>query len=202
MNEKLSFMPSLTDAYVIGMKNVTSIVVAVILYVLTVWIPYINVGTTIAISNLPVELSKGKVISPLSIFDAKYRNVMGEYFLLQGVMAAGIGIGFVFLVIPAIVISISWSMAVYLLLDKKISWAQCLTESNKMTMGYKWKIFFLQLALAFVIFITLMIGTNIPYIGWLIVLIAVIVGLCAAVSLNAVIYRELQKNDETPAVVE
>lgn len=30
MNEKLSFMPSLTDAYVIGMKNVTSIVVAVI----------------------------------------------------------------------------------------------------------------------------------------------------------------------------
>ena len=69
-------------------------------------------------------------------------------------------------------------------------------------MGYKWKIFFLQLALAFVIFITLMIGVNIPYIGWLIVLIAVIVGLCAAVSLNAVIYRELQKNDEKPAAAE
>lgn len=33
-------------------------------------------------------------------------------------------------------------------------------------------------------------------------LIAVIVGLCAAVSLNAVIYRELQKNDETPAAAE
>ncbi|WP_158214641.1 hypothetical protein [Prevotella sp. P5-50] len=32
--------------------------------------------------------------------------------------------------------------------------------------------------------------------------IAVIVGLCAAVSLNAVIYRELQKNDEKPVVVE
>ena len=31
MNAKLSFMPSLTDAYVIGMKNLTSIVVAVIL---------------------------------------------------------------------------------------------------------------------------------------------------------------------------
>ncbi|MCI7002129.1 MAG: hypothetical protein MR898_07445 [Prevotella sp.] len=32
--------------------------------------------------------------------------------------------------------------------------------------------------------------------------IAVIVGLCAAVSLNAVIYRELQKNDEKPAAAE
>lgn len=37
-------------------------------------------------NTIPIELSKGKVISPLFIFDGKYRKYMGEYFTLIGLM--------------------------------------------------------------------------------------------------------------------
>ena len=59
---------------------------ATVLWLLTIWIPYLNVGTTIAMNTIPIELSKGKVISPLFIFDGKYRKYMGEYFTLIGLM--------------------------------------------------------------------------------------------------------------------
>ena len=64
----------------IGIKNSLSLLGATLLWLITFWIPYLNVGTTIAINTIPIELSKGKVISPTFIFDAKYRRYMGEYF--------------------------------------------------------------------------------------------------------------------------
>ena len=77
MNEKLQFMPTITDALAIATKNMASIVVAVLLWAITIWIPYVNVGTTIALATLPVKLSKGEVISPTFIFDSEYRHIMG-----------------------------------------------------------------------------------------------------------------------------
>lgn len=47
---------------------------ATVLWLLTIWIPYLNVGTTIAMATIPIELSKGKVISPLFIFDGNTVN--------------------------------------------------------------------------------------------------------------------------------
>ena len=99
------------------MKNLLSILGAVVLYVLTIWIPYLNVGTTIAMTTIPIELSKGHVISPLFIFDAKYRRYMGEYFMLIGLMVMALIPAYLFLLIPGIVISYAWSLAFYLLLD-------------------------------------------------------------------------------------
>lgn len=83
MEEKLQFVPSLKDAFAIGVKNLVPIVLSVLLWLVTVWIPYVNVGTTIALATLPVKLSKGEMISPMFIFDSEYRHCMGEYFILQ-----------------------------------------------------------------------------------------------------------------------
>lgn len=199
MKEKLAFTSSLLEAYAIGMKNIASIIAAAVLYVLTIWIPYINVGTTIAICNLPVELSKGGVINPLSIFDAKYRHQMGEFILLYGVMLIGIIVAALFMYFPAIVIALTWSQAIYLLLDKKINWAQCLTESNRMTMGYKWKIFFLKIALAIPLYILMLIAGLLGVVGIILIIVIVMVGLAADISLEAVIYRELSKTDDEPS---
>lgn len=44
MEEKLQFVPSLKDAFAIGMKNLVPIVLSVLLWLVTVWIPYVNVG--------------------------------------------------------------------------------------------------------------------------------------------------------------
>ena len=193
MKEKLAFVPALTDAVALGTKNVASILGAAVLYILTIWIPYLNVGTTIAICNLPVELSKGKVVNPLSIFDAKYRRQMGEFILLEAMMQVGIGVAVLFLIAPAIVLGISWSQAVYLLLDKKLNWAQCLTESNRITMGYKWKIFFLKLVLWVIGGILAAMFSKL----FLLLLIVVMVLLAASIALDAVIYRELSSEEET-----
>ena len=61
--KKLDFAETLKDSIAIGVKNAPSVVVAVALWLVTIWIPYINIGTTIAISLLPVELAKGSVIT-------------------------------------------------------------------------------------------------------------------------------------------
>ena len=79
MNKKLDFKELLTNTITIGLKNFPSLIGCVVLWILTIWIPYVNVGTTIAIFTLPAALSKGKIISPLEIFNKKYFKFMGEY---------------------------------------------------------------------------------------------------------------------------
>ena len=54
MEEKLQFVPSLKDAFAIGVKNLVPIVLSVLLWLVTVWIPYVNVGTTIALSLIHI----------------------------------------------------------------------------------------------------------------------------------------------------
>lgn len=44
---------------------------------------------------------------------------MGEYFMLIGLMVMALIPAYLFLLIPGIVISYAWSLAFYLLLDKK-----------------------------------------------------------------------------------
>ena len=65
MNKKLDFKELLTNTLTIGLKNFPSLLGCIVLWVLTIWIPYINVGTTIAIFKLRAALRKGKFISPL-----------------------------------------------------------------------------------------------------------------------------------------
>lgn len=205
MNQKLAFVPSLLDALSIATKNLVPILLTVVLYVATVWIPYINVGTTIAICNLPVELSKGGIINPLSIFDSKYRHQMGEFILLEAIMIPAYLVALLFCFFPVIVLALSWSQAVYLLLDKKMNWALCLTESNKMTMGYKFKMFLLYAAVALAVWILLWLVITIfgdGFFGGLLILVIFVVAMMTRISLDAVIYRELQKNDCEADVVE
>ena len=130
----------------VGIKNAPSLIVATLLWILTIWIPYINVGTTIAMCSIPVSLSKGEVLSPTFIFDAKFRKKMGDFFILEGLMNMAVLFAMVFLIIPAYVLSYAWSQAIYLLLDKEITSTEALTMSNKLTYGYKWKLFLLDLS--------------------------------------------------------
>jgi hypothetical protein len=112
----------------IGLKNALSLIGATILWLLTCWIPYLNVGTTIALVTMPVALSKGEVISPMEIFNAKYRESMGEFFLLISFQSLGIMIGYLFMGIPGIVMSLSWLLAPMLLVDKGMNPMQALAN--------------------------------------------------------------------------
>ncbi len=82
----LDFGQTLRDTFVDGWHHALPIAGCYLLWIATVWIPYINIGTTIAIMMLPLELANGRRIAPLSIFSARYRRDMGQYLLTLGLM--------------------------------------------------------------------------------------------------------------------
>ncbi len=120
--------------------NALPILGAVLLWMLTIWIPYINVGTTIAISVLPSQLARGEVINPLSIFDAKYRKYMGEFFLVLALMYPIILVGFLFMILPGLIMSVSYMYAPMLVLDRRVDASKAITMSNELTSNSKWMI--------------------------------------------------------------
>lgn len=155
----VSVSRAIGDTYSIALKNIPSIFAAAILWIITIWIPYINVGTSIALFNgLPLELSRGKVINPLSIFDGKYRKFMGEYFICMSLVTTATIIALCFLIIPAIVISIGWMFAVLLLVDREMNPTEALAASTKYTYGYKWTIFFSALLVSIILLVIYLVG--------------------------------------------
>ena len=189
----------ISNAFAVGMKNVGSLVGAVLLWLITIWIPYLNVGTTIGMIGIVIAMSKGNVISPTEIFDSKYRRYMGEFFLLRSFISVGVGAGCVFLVIPGIVISIAWGQAIYLLLDKGMSPTECLIASNKITYGKKWTIFGGMFLLGLVLCIGIAILSVLGRIGILISILAVIAFLAIRLGASAYIYGVLSKTLDSEA---
>ncbi len=197
--KKLDVLKICQDGAVLGFKNVASIIGAVILWLITIWIPYLNVGTTIAIQTMPLELAKGNVINPLFIFDAKYRKFMGEFFTLVGMMLIALIPAYLFMVVPAIVIGIGWSIAVLLLLDKGMAPGEAMINSTKLTYGNKWSIFFINFfvylipAIIFSIF-----AFCFGFYSFISILVYCLLFLCYVVIINgcnALIYKELTNAD-------
>jgi hypothetical protein len=129
------------NGFLTGLRNAASLVGAVALWALTIWIPYLNVGTTIGLLGLIAAMSKGDVISPTAIFRKEYRKQMGEFFLVQAFIAIGVTIGLMFLVIPGIVIAMAWGFAPLLVIDRGMNPTEALQKSNDLTSGKKWIIF-------------------------------------------------------------
>lgn len=196
----LQVMPVIKDGFTIGVKNAPSLIGAVILWILTIWIPYINVGTTIAICSIPVALSKGKVLSPTFIFGSQYRKQMGDVFILEGLSLMATYFAMLFLIIPAFVLSYSWSQALYLLLDKEYTPTEALTKSNKLTYGHKWTLFGID------ILILLLVTVVIAILGYITLEIDTVFGCCVIAVLllliapftlgcHGVIYRQLTSEE-------
>ena len=204
MNKKINIMATLKDGVAIAGLNFLSLILVTLLYIITIWIPYLNVGTTIAMSSLPAELAKGNMINPLFIFESKYRRNMGEFFILMALMTGAISVGFMFMGIPGLVISIAWNYAVVLFVDKDMSALDSLRESNRITYGNKWRIFGAEFLIAFALGIVVaIIGGifGIGNIGWLeaigtiINVILVIFIVPAIFGVDASIYRQLTSGE-------
>lgn len=159
MKKKIDFIEALKFSVNTGLANVIPLIVATFLWIITIWIPYLNVGTTIAMCNIPLELSKGKTINPLFIFNKKYFENMGLFFIVVGLVNLAVCLGFVFMLIPGLVISISMSLAVLLLLDKNLDPIKAIKKSCEATNGQKWAMFFANLILVITFYISLAIVT-------------------------------------------
>lgn len=208
MNKQLDIMATIKDGVALALVNYLSIICAVILYVLTIWIPYLNVGTTIAIASLPAEMAKGNVINPTFIFDSKFRRNMGEFFILMALMTGAIWVGFLFGIIPGIVIGYAWYLAVILFVDRDMAPLDALRESNRLTYGNKWRIFCAEMLLAICLCIALAIINalfgigNVSWlqtVGGIITFLLVLFAVPAFIGVEAVVYKSLAF-DEAPAV--
>ena len=200
MNKKIDIMATLKEGIAIAALNFLSLILTTILYIITIWIPYLNVGTTIAMASLPAELAKGNMINPLFSFEAKYRRNMGEFFILMSLMIGAISVGFMFMFIPGIVIAYAWYIAVVLFVDKDMSALDSLRESNRLTYGNKWRIFGAEflICLALCVVIAIIAGLfSIGHVSWLeaighiINVILLIFVAPALFGVEASIYRQL-----------
>ena len=200
MDKKLNIIATIKDGLAIALVNYLSLVAAAALYVITIWIPYLNVGTTIAMCSLPAEMAKGGIINPLFIFKGEYRRNMGEFFILMSLMYGAIGVGFLFMGIPGMVLSVAWSFAAVLFVDKGLNALEALRESNRLTYGNKWRIFGAEFIVAFALGIAVGIINAIFSIGnhaWLetigaiINLVIIVFAVPALYGVEASIYQQL-----------
>lgn len=195
MEKKLEVVAIVKNGIGIGMTNLVPILVNVLLWILTCWIPYLNIGTTIGLAvGIVSKASKGEPIGMTEIFDPKYRKFMGEFFLTEGLVAVGAGIGCALFFIPGIVISIAWSFAPLLAVDKGKNPTESLTLSNNATYGNKGSMFLSYLALSVAASILCAIFAMIPVIGFLLVLAVVVLSMFTSIGIYAYCYKELCAN--------
>ena len=134
----LSFTQTLSEGLSTGLRNCLSFVAAVILWVLTIWIPYINVGTTIAIASLPLLYARGESFSPLLIFDSSYRRIMGNFMLLSVLRNSIIFVSSLFMIIPSVVMMFSYLLSTFYLVEKDQNPLEAMQSSSRATYGSKW----------------------------------------------------------------
>lgn len=191
----------INNAFKIALENLGPIIGAIFLWIITIWIPYINIGTTIGLYGIIVMLSKGEKPSATEIFNSKYRKFMGEFFLLLAFSSLGILFGMYLLIIPGIVLLLAWSQAFYLLIDKEISPMDTLKISNQITYGKKWTIFGGMFLLILILYIPLWVIIWIlakvsAVLAILILILGYIFIACIIFGADAYIYKELSKRLE------
>ncbi len=134
---KISFGETFSDAFKYTFTLFPSVLGTVLLYLLTIWIPYINVGTSIAILTLPMKIAKGENFSPIYIFQSEYRKLMGSFLLLFAMVLFCSIFAFSAVIIPTVVLLLSWSMALYFMIDRNLTPIEALKHSNEATYGSK-----------------------------------------------------------------
>jgi hypothetical protein len=190
---KLDIGDTLIDGLNISLKNIGPILVNLLLWVLTIWIPYINVGTTIGMfSGIVIKASREETISYTEIFNPRYRKYMGDYFLTVGLIFMGVLIGVIFLIVPGIIISIAWGFALLFVVDKEKNPMDAIKLSHDITYGHKGRIFLISLILSVIFSIvqTVLKQFDNDFASFLIIIIAVF-QIFVSLGIQASMYKQL-----------
>lgn len=195
--QKLNFKQTIVDAFNVGLANILNLLLTAILWIITIWIPYLNVGTTIGFFKIIVALSKGEAIKPTSIFSKENYKGLGDFFLLFGLQTAGIIAAAMLFVAP--IVSLAWQFAFYFFVDKKVSPLKALALSYDTTCGEKWTLFFIYLVFSLIIGVICSLLGMVPYIGGVLAFLAIIAGIACIMGLEAVLYKHFSAKAEAPA---
>ena len=195
--QKLEIQSTIVKAAQYGMQNVLPLLLMVVLYIVTIWIPYLNVGTTIGLYKAIMKIGRGEVINPLDIFAKENRENLGDFFLLIGFVSMGTAAAMMFMFIPAIVLGIAWQFAIYFFIDRGVGPHKALKLSYKVTFGEKWTIFFIYLIVYFLIGLVCGLLGAIPKVGGVLAAIAAICCMVIVVAVEGVMFKHFSdKADE------
>lgn len=183
----ITLKEAIIEPFVMTCKNIGWLLLTVLLYSATCWIPYINIGTTIAMMNLPSALARGQKFSPLYLFEAKYRKYMGEYLTMFGNYILVAFASIPFMGIPFLITIYGWSFAPLLLIDKEVNTSEAFTLSTKMTYGYKLKMWLS----AFIIESTFILAILITFVTGVIPFLLVLFFMMLSPAMTAVFYKHL-----------
>ena len=191
--EKLDIIQTIKDGVQYGLKNFFPLLLTWLLYIVTIWIPYLNVGTTIGLYKIIIGIGRGETIDPVSIFSKdNFKNLSG-FFLLLGLVYIGVIVASIFMFIPGIVMGIAWTFAIYFLLDKKVSPLKALQLSYDATLGNKWRIFFTVMLCSLIICILSGLIAMIPKVGVVLVVILAILFGAVMTAIEGVMYDFFSK---------
>lgn len=137
----LSVGTIISNGFAKGFKYLFLYCSSLILWAITVWIPYLNIGTTIGLYALIVKMSKDEKFNLGEIFRKDYRSIFPEFLLLVGLIYIAVPLASMFVLIPGLVLSLCWLLSYYFLIDRKFGPIESLSASNKATYGFKWDIF-------------------------------------------------------------
>jgi len=194
--KKLDVVETIREGIEISINNIGPIMVNVLLWILTIWVPYLNVGTTIGLwVGIVAKISRGETISFTEIFDPTYRKHMGEYFLTAGLVFIGTFIGVIFLIIPGIIISLAWSFATLFVIDKGKNPTEAITLSNNITYGYKGRMFLISFitCLIFSVIQTVLSSFDNNFAAFLLIITAIF-QLFVFLGIQASMYKQLAGN--------
>ena len=191
--EKLDIMQTIKEGIQYGLKNFFPLLLMVILYFLTFWIPYLNVGTSIGLYKAVIKVGRGETIDPTDIFAKENFQNLSGFFLLLGLLYIGTVVACFFMLIPGIVMGIAWGFCIYFFLDKKVSPLKSLQLSYASTYGNRWRIFAVNLLTALLIGIVCGILGVIPKVGPVLCVIAAFVCCAIYVAIEGVMYDFFSK---------
>jgi uncharacterized membrane protein len=192
LETKLKVFDIIKAGIEIGMKNIGPIVVNTLLWLVTIWIPYINIGTTIGMTaGITVKAARGEAISMTEIFNPRYRKYMGEYFLASGLIGMGVTMGIALFIIPGCVIALAWSLALLLVVDKGKNPTEAISLSNKLTYGNKGTMFLAHLVAGLVVIIAGIILIRIPAVGPVLAVLVTALSVFVFIGMGAYVYTSL-----------
>ena len=199
MESKLNFQKTLTDGVNLGIKNIANLLLMAFLFLITFWIPYLNVGTTIGFYKNIIALSKGEDVVPMSIFSKENFKSLGDFFLLLCLQTAGLGAAAMFFFVPAMVLSLAWQFAMYFFLDKGTSPLKSLSLSYDATLGDKWTLFFVYLACSILTGLIVGLLAAIPKVGGILAFLALIAFVAIIIGIEATLYKYFSSKVEEKA---
>ena len=146
MNQVISFIDVIKSSFKIAKKYRFKVILSYLLWLITFWIPYLNIGTTIGLKKMIVKMSHDDSFSPLDIFDSENRKNIDVFLILWFISSNLIIIAsFVFLFFPGYVMYFALSQIYLLFIDKNLGSIESIRESYRITYGEKWQILFSKL---------------------------------------------------------